>query len=133
MRARGLPISKIMPQIPATPPAIVSPAPSGTVCADGKPRFREARAVHVDRVQWPSKWAIGTKFEVNVIVHIDKTGHVTDAEPEQDIVMDPPEAQKAFLDAAVTAAKDGRYLPKVVNCEPVASMYIFHVTYNATP
>lgn len=61
---------------------------------------------------------------------IDKTGHATDAHPVRDTVMDPPAAQKAFFDAAKQSAMGASYQPKIVNCEPVASQYVFHVTYN---
>jgi len=74
---------------------------------------------------------IGRPLILGILVDIDETGKVTGARVVmRSAAIDDANAQKAFDEAALAAATSSQYAPKIVNCVPVKSRYIFKVTFN---
>lgn len=115
----------------STPPPIVSPAPASTSCADGQPRYRDATATHLAMPVWPRGLTVSSSFTLDVGIDLDETGKVTKATiVSRTAKIDNADLQKRFDQAAMDAAVGATYLPKVVDCVPVKSHYVFRVTYS---
>lgn len=88
-------------------------------CPDGLPSLREAVATRVAAPRGPH--SANGAMTIDLIIDIDENGNVTGAHPIA-------EAPKEFADAAIAAAKASKFMPKIENCKPVSSEYVFRVT-----
>lgn len=115
----------------STPPPIAAPAPSPSMCPSGGPATRDAVATHVVPPEWPSGWTIDDQVTITVAMDIDKAGKVRQATVVQRSAnLDNADAQASFDKAAITAAINAQFSPKIVNCVAVSSHYLFKTTFD---
>ncbi len=111
---------------PPAPPAPVSTAPIGTPKPACKTPYQDATATQAVTPDYPEaarEQGLG-QVEVNVVVSLSPSGSPTGASVENS------SGNMSIDQAAKQAAMSSTYAPKIVNCEPVASQYIYKVTFD---
>ena len=112
--------------VASAPPAPVSTAPPGTPKPACKTPYQDATVVNQVTPEYPDQardLGLG-EVQVAVEVTISPSGSLVDAKIAQS-------ANNMSMDqAAIAAAKQSTYAPKVVNCQPVQGDYLFRVTFD---
>lgn len=107
------------------PPAAQTASPTATPATCANPNH-EATVTNQATASYPQSAQdlnLGT-VNVTVVVSLTANGSLTDAKIQQS-------GNNFAIDrAALEAARNSSYAPKVVNCVPVASKYIFAVTFS---
>jgi protein TonB len=112
--------------VASAPPAPVSTAPPGTPKPACKTPYQDATVVNQVTPEYPdSARDLGLgEVQAAVEVTIGPTGNLVDAKIAQS-------ANNMAMDqAALSAAKQSTYAPKIVNCQPVQGDYLFRVTFD---
>ena len=106
------------PAAPAAPPGTPKPA-----C---KTPYQDATVVQQAQPDYPdSARELGLgEVQVAVQVTIGPSGNLVDAKVSQSA------GNMALDQAALSAARQSTYAPKIVNCQPVQGDYLFRVTFD---
>jgi protein TonB len=108
------------------PPQPVSTAPVGTPKPACATPYQDATVVQQAQADYPDQardLGLG-EVQVAVQVTIGPTGNLVDATIAQS-------GGNMSLDrAAIAAARQSTYAPKIVNCQPVTGSYLFRVTFD---
>lgn len=115
--ATGAPATTVTAGPPASTP---TPKPA---CANPYQDAQATQKVTPDYPDAARESGMG-KVEVNVVVSLSASGTVTGATVQN------PSGSMAMDQAATMAAKQSVYTPKLENCQPVASQYIYTVTFD---
>lgn len=112
--------------VASAPPAPVSTAPPGTPKPACKTPYQDATVVSQAQAEYPDaarELNLG-EVQVYVTVTVGPTGSLLDAKVTRS-------ANNMELDqAALAAAKQSTYSPKIVNCQPTTGSYNFIVTFD---
>lgn len=112
--------------VASAPPAPVSTAPPGTPKPACKTPYQDATVVNQVTPEYPDaarEQGLG-EVQVAVEVTIGPSGNLVDAKIAQS-------GNNMQMDqAALAAARQSTYAPKVVNCQPVTGDYLFRVTFD---
>jgi protein TonB len=112
--------------VASAPPAPVSTAPPGTPKPACKTPYQDATVVNQAQPEYPDAardLGLG-EVQVAVTVTIGPDGNLIDAKVSQS-------AGNMSLDqAALAAARQSTYAPKIVNCQPTTGSYYFKVTFD---
>jgi protein TonB len=112
--------------VASAPPAPVSTAPPGTPKPACKTPYQDATVVNQAQPEYPDAardLGLG-EVQVAVTVTIGPEGNLVDAKISQS-------AGNMSLDqAALAAARQSTYAPKIVNCQPTTGSYYFKVTFD---
>src|SRR5579872_2570965 len=108
------------------PPAPVSTAPPGTPKPACKTPYQDATVVNQAQPEYPdSARDLGLgEVQVAVTVTIGPTGNLVDAKISQSA------GNMALDQAALAAARQSTYAPKIVDCQPTTGSYYFRVTFD---
>ena len=112
--------------VASAPPQPASTAPPGTPKPACKTPYQDATVVNQAQPEYPDAARDQGLGEVQVAVQvtIGPSGGLIDAKIAQS-------ANNMALDqAALAAARQSTYAPKVVNCQPVTGDYLFRVTFD---
>jgi protein TonB len=108
------------------PPAPVSTLPPGTPKPACKTPYQDATVVQQAQPEYPDsarEQGLG-EVQVAVKVTIGPSGSLVNAAISQSA------GNMALDQAALAAARQSTYAPKIVNCEPVTGDYLFRVTFD---
>ena len=108
------------------PPAPVSTAPPGTPKPACKTPYQDATVVQQAQPEYPDsarEQGLG-EVQVAVKVTIGPSGSLVNATISQSA------GNMALDQAALAAARQSTYAPKIVNCEAVEGDYLFRVTFD---
>jgi|SRR5579884_765453 len=112
---------------PSGPPAPPAPTePPGTPKPACKVPYQDAQAVNAVTPEYPDsarEQGLG-EVQVTVVVTISPTGQLVNA------TMGQGSGNMAMDQAALAAARQSTYAPKIVNCQPVEGTYNFKVTFD---
>jgi TonB family protein len=112
--------------VASAPPAPVSTAPPGTPKPACKTPYQDATVVNQVTPEYPDQardLGLG-EVQVAVEVTIGPQGNLIDAKIAQT-------ANNMSMDqAALAAARQSTYAPKIVNCQPTTGTYLFRVTFD---
>jgi protein TonB len=112
--------------VASAPPQPVSTAPPGTPKPACKTPYQDATVVNQAQPEYPDAardLGLG-EVQVAVTVTIGPSGNLIDAKVTQS-------AGNMSLDnAALAAARQSTYAPKIVNCQPTTGSYYFKVTFD---
>lgn len=112
--------------VASAPPAPVSTAPPGTPKPACKTPYQDATVVEQAQAEYPdSARDLGLgEVQVYVTVTVGPTGNLLDAKVTRS-------ANNMSLDnAALAAARQSTYAPKIVDCQPTTGSYNFIVTFD---
>jgi protein TonB len=112
--------------VASAPPAPVTTAPPGTPKPACKTPYMDATVVNQAQPEYPdSARDLGLgEVQVAVEVTISPTGSLVGTKIAQS------GGNMALDNAALAAARQSTYSPKIVNCQPVQGDYLFKVTFD---
>ena len=112
--------------VASAPPAPVSTAPPGTPKPACKTPYQDATVVNQAQPEYPdSARDLGLgEVQVAVTVTIGPSGNLVDAKIAQSA------GNMALDQAALAAARQSTYAPKIVDCQPTTGSYYFKVTFD---